>query len=368
MVQIMSRKKVILLAVSLVFMASLLAGVVSAQAINDAFSKLADSFSGFKPGEYYKKAPYVFDAIFLFWLLLTIIYAVLAGKWEGRGGKVAVALSASITAATIILLNTQNKTLLGDAGPVILTVLALGAGLAAFKIFGGEHKSIAAGAILVLYFGITNAFPQTKEIMEKNSFVGAIVSLGLIIVFFVAFFGLFSSFRGSRDPAAVAETAGKFWPPRLWGGFKKGMDSEISRDESGVEVAEIRTEADLLNLLRDLERRFNDLVKGKKVQKDFIAIQNDMQKIVNDMGKLRKLEALEFRFENIKLRSGIGTKSKLRGMLEKENDLLKAFDSLVRNAFASVKTDLPQAKKDITEAKTVIRLLINLNKKERGDL
>lgn len=367
MVPIMSRKKVILLAVSLVFMVSLLAGIVNAQAINDAFSKLADSFSGFKPGEYYKKAPYVFDAIFLFWLLLTIIYAVLAGKWEGRGGKVAVALSASITAATIILLNTQNKTLLGDAGPVILTVLALGAGLAAFKIFSGEHKSIAAGAILVLYFGITNAFPQTKEIMEKNSFVGAVVSLGLLIVFVIAFFGLFSSFRG-RDPAAVAEKAGKLWPPRLWKGFKSGRDSEISRDESGVDIAEIRTEADLLDLLRDLERRFNDLVKGKKVQTDFIAIQNDMQKIVNDMGKLRKLEALEFRLENIKLHSGIGTKSKLRGMLQKENDLLKAFDSLVRDAFALAKTNLPQAQKDIMEAKTVIKLLINLNKKERGDL
>ena len=328
MVPIMSRKKVILLAVSLVFMASLLAGIVNAQAINDAFSKLADSFSGFKPGEYYKKAPYVFDAIFLFWLLLTIIYAVLAGKWEGRGGKVAVALSASITAATIILLNTQNKTLLGDAGPVILTVLALGAGLAAFKIFGGEHKSIAAGAILVLYFGITNAFPQTKEIMEKNSFVGAIVSLGLIIVFFVAFFGLFSSFRG-KDPAAVAEKAGKLWPPRLWKGFKSGRDSEISRDESGVDSAETRQERDILSRLEDLDDRFVRLFRGKKSVEDFKAISDDLRKINEDMKNLIKLERIEFKLERIEEGRGIRLGSKIPGLVRKEGNLINVFNQLV---------------------------------------
>jgi len=158
MVLFMNQKKVFLLLISLVLMI-LAVGFVQAQTISDAFAKVSQSFEGFEPAQFYSTAPYIYDAVFLFWLLFAVIYAVLAKKYEGMGGKIALAFSAMATAATIISLNFFDKTLLGDGGPILLTflmIIAVATGVRVFK----DNKAMAAAVFLVLYFGVIGAFPQ----------------------------------------------------------------------------------------------------------------------------------------------------------------------------------------------------------------
>ena len=55
-------------------------------------------------------------------------------------------------------------------------------------------------------------------------------------------------------------------------------------------------------------------------------------------------------------------------MLQRENNLLIAFNSLIKSAIAFIRTNLPQAIADIKEAKKVIRVLIAINRKEGRQL
>jgi len=376
MVPIMNRKKVILLVVSLVLMLSLVA-VVSAQSnIADAFTRLSDSFSGFNPAEFYDTAPYIYDAVFLFFLVFTVTFAALKGKWSGgMDGKVALAVAATTTAASIIALNAADRTFLGDSGRLILTVLFLAAAVAAIKLFK-ENKTLLAATFIMLYFGITQAYPPIKDFIDKIPFLGAIISFALVIALFVALFGLFGAFG---KPGEAAEKVGQWWPPSLWNRAKKGAEAtanpqaqQAARDERQVNVAEIRVSADMLRRLEDLDRELDKVTQGKSTKDDFMQIETDLKKIASDLRELEGLEHIEMNKEQLRAAFTVrGHATQIEKLTRAEGGILRAFDRLIRDLFDALKekpAKTSKAKANIKKAKAILKYLIDLNRAEQRAL
>ncbi|MBL7055912.1 hypothetical protein ISS07_03300 [Candidatus Woesearchaeota archaeon] len=387
----MDKKKVILTVISLVFVMSLASSFVFAQSIADSFSKISDSFAGFNPGEYYNTSPYIWDAVFLFFIVYAISNAVLATNWEGRGSKVAIAFAALATAGTIVTLNIYGRTLLGDGGPLLLTILALAAGLAVWKMFKGEkNKTLMAVVFLVLYLGLTNAYPFLGDFIDNIPYLGGIISIALVVAFFIAFFGMFGMF-GNRDPAEVAYNVGRFSPSRLLGATKRGAaanddeDQSVLDAEADVDNAEMRTEAQVLQILRGLEKKVAGLSKGLRKgdhksapfdQQRFNEISSEWGVLLSELQKLDNYENMEVQLEkNVEKRANKSNKAEakrivtLRKRIVDEKNLLEVLKTTIGKILGGIKEgQYRDAEDEIRNARRVVRLLINVNSKQESAL
>lgn len=378
MVLFMNKRKVFLLLIFLVMM-SLVAGIVVAQqSIDSAFERISNSFKGFSPAKYYDAAPYFFDAVFLFWILLTITSAVLSGQWEGRGSKVAIAFAAVATAGSVIALNRFDRTLLGDGGPILLTFLMFVSIVSAMRSeMFKENKALFAFAFLLLYFGITRAFPEVGELLEGIPFLGPVISIALVIAFLVALFGLLGA-AGIRTPktgevGSAAERAGEYWPASLWRRAKKGKDitenpqaHNLAQAQQSADVAEIRVESDLLKLLNRMNYILSRLNKGQTSEDDIKYLVAAMNAIKTNIHKLNNLNHREANEEKL-LEKGKSKNSKIAKLLKGEVLATRRLNreiTLLDAALKETPIKFAEARTHINNAKQIVAWLASINNKQ----
>jgi hypothetical protein len=360
-----NKRSVILVFVFLILLIGISSIVYGQQDVGEQFRRISDQFSNFNPGEIYDIAPYAWDFAILLGILLAISRLTLENKFEGAGGKWLVRfMGLALTSTTVVFLARNDRTLIGDSGPFIVTLIVIAAGTVVFKYFKEQHAGMAAGIYLLLYYGITRWIPPVGEFINSIETLATVINISLIIAGLVFLWNMISMFSRS-GPASDVKDAYHWGKDTFGRGSGSKNEKKANRDEQRTDRQETRTETDVLRRLRELRDKLGNLKRGVASQDDFNAIKDDLTNISNDLGDMRTELRVEIREEEISGRHD----PKLSGYIAREKNLMRVFDSTFRDLHKSVKeNDFERAKKDLKSAEDVIRLLIKINTAERVQL
>ena len=386
MVLVMNRKKVIL-PLSLLFILVLFSSFAVAQE-DDALSGLSKSIAkwfGFIPEMVTLEKLIANDALALFYAKFLIWVLLFAVLYFGAGFvfpeqkririvvALVIALMGTLLIPNVIIINIFQTYSLAAGLAVWFVPVVIGLYLA-YKI---ENRAIKVVFYLLLTIILLNIDKTINIAYRTQGNAGGAewyeffrLLLFVVVVAFIWNLGamVFGGRAGSVG-GAIGSKLGNIanWATRK--GEKPAEEAaEVEETEKTVEKREIRDEKKIVKILKDLEKKFNDLIKGRKEQKDFIDIEKDLRKLNVEVQNLAKLEGIEYTIENLKRHKGIGIRGKLEALLKKESDLLKAFNILVREGVALIRTDFPRAKEYIKEARMIMKVLIKINRKEKRQL
>ena len=287
MVLIMSKKKVFLLLVSLVFVMSLAAGAVFAQEDN-FLENIFEPFGGIDVASTYTNYSTFIDALLYFLFFIGIAQFALSKQFEGKGGKAVIIAFGLALSVGITVWTSSVGFVLGDRlGPIAAAIFMLIFFIFIIKIFKGDREEGLIGpswwlAVGAAYIFINMLFPELLAVFEANRWGSIAVAIFNFMFLLAIFYGIpkylsrhFGGGNGGRGDRGRG----------LFGGGDR--DDEIARERQIEQADDVHE--NLGRLETDLDERINR-TEDDEIQRlrELSALIAELRDVQNKIMRLRE--------------------------------------------------------------------------------
>lgn len=369
-------KKIFLLLLISVFIIGLSTNVLAQSVFDDVLGALAGDRFDIK--ETYDKYGGFIDFFIYVIIFVGISQFALVKHFKGPGGKaviIGVAIALSLGAAYWGSANNFRLIKLGVLAVGIVTIILIYALYKCLSFiyhpdigFSRKIYGIATSVVLV-WFLLQGADSKLTAALTDLPKIGRLINALISVLLVIAIIGVVTLIAGAFKGATrtLDTAASKAVRPlksmgRALPKTRKAIKERAA--EKSVEKGEIKKERGMKKTLSDLEKRFGNLIKGKKTANSWERIKKDTLKLSDELKKLEGLEKEEASLEQLKGISENGAK-----LIQAEAGFLKNFEVLIGAIFEEAEKNTPasltNARLYSKDAKKILNQLIKINRKQK---